>query len=66
MFKMKKTTRTRSTHVHFQNIAIPTIILTQYKIITVAGDVMSVNGIQFFVSKSRNIKFTTGEFIKKC
>ena len=59
-----KKTRTRSSHVHLPKINVHTMILSRYKIVTVAGDVMFINGLRFFVSKSRNIKFTTGEYIK--
>ena len=59
-----KTPRQKTTHVHANNINIPPVILLKYKYITLAADIMFVNGLRFFTSKSRGIKFTTIEYVK--
>jgi hypothetical protein len=43
---------------------IPATIMSHYRNITLAGDIMFVNKIPFFVTISRNIKFGTAEMIQ--
>jgi hypothetical protein len=44
-------------------VEIPKEILDMNKAVTIAADVMFVNGIPFVVTISRKIKFTTTEYI---
>jgi hypothetical protein len=44
-------------------VAIPQEILDLNKELTVAADLMFVNGLPFVTSISRNVKFTTIEYV---
>jgi hypothetical protein len=59
-----KTARKRSDHVAIRPVALPAALAERYKEVTIAIDVMKVNGIPFFMSVSRNIKFGTAEVLK--
>jgi hypothetical protein len=54
-----KTARRTPKHVRSNRADIPTQILSRYREVTLACDVMYVNGIPFLVSISRHIKFRT-------
>ena len=43
---------------------IPITIIDKYKLVTLTGDIMYVNGLRFIVTKSPYIKFTTIQFIE--
>ena len=45
---------------------VPQVILHLNKKVTLAADVMFVDGLELFVSTSRRIKFTTLEYIPNC
>ena len=57
-----KTTRSSSTSVPTTE-AIPPSIPSRYKNVTIAGDVMTVNGIHFMVTISTKLRFGTSERI---
>jgi hypothetical protein len=59
-----KTTRMTPEHVQAQQIDIPINIMTQYKAVTLAVDVMYVNRIPFLMRVSQHIKFGTAEMLK--
>jgi hypothetical protein len=59
-----KTTRTTASHVRAEHINIPITIMNRYRNVTIAGDIMFVSQIPFFMSISRHIKFGTAEMIK--
>ena len=49
----RKTPWLKSTHIQADNINIPPVILLKYKYITLAADIIFVNGLKYFTSKSR-------------
>jgi hypothetical protein len=63
-FLKGKTTRTTPKHVQTQQVNIPINIMTRYKAVTLAVDVMYVNQIPFLMTVSRHIKFGTAEMLK--
>ena len=58
-----KTVRRASTSVAAEQLEIPMSIMSRYQKVTVAGDIMFVNKLPFFVTISRHIKFSTAEFL---
>jgi hypothetical protein len=58
-----KTVRTTPDPVMADYVEIPKIILDLNKDLTVAADIMFVNGMPFVTSISRNVKFTTIEYV---
>jgi Zinc knuckle len=58
------TVRQSATPVATNYTDIPATIMSHYRDITLAGDIMFVNKIPFFVTISRNIKFGTAEMIQ--
>ena len=56
--KIKKTPHTRG-----EIYPLPITILKRYKIITLAGDIVFINGIRFINTISRHVKFMTEEHI---
>jgi hypothetical protein len=58
-----KTVRTTPDPVMADYVEIPKEILDLNKDLTVAADIMFVNGMPFITSISRNIKFTTIEYV---
>jgi hypothetical protein len=59
-----KTTRTTNNRVRAEHINIPITIMSRYKNVTIACDIMFVNRIPFFITISRHIKFGTVEMVK--
>jgi hypothetical protein len=59
-----KTVRRAAEHVEGHSVDIPVSFMSQHKDVILAGDVMFVNKIPFFVTISRGIKFGTCEMIK--
>ena len=59
------TTGKSSDPVVTEYVEVPQVILDLNKKVTMASDVMFVNGLAFFVSTSRQIKFTTLDYIPK-
>ena len=59
-----KTVRRVSKPVHTKYHTVPATIMSQYSSVTLAGDVMFINQIPFFVTVSRKIKFSTAEMIR--
>jgi hypothetical protein len=58
-----KTTRSGTSHVRDTPTTLPVQIMSRYKDVTVAGDIMYVNTIPFFMSVSRHINFGTAGMI---
>lgn len=56
-----KTTRQQPEHVPIQHVSLPVELMARYKDVILAGDIMYVNKIPFFVTISRNLKFGTTE-----
>ena len=58
-YQVRKTPK----RVKVERVAIPRDFYKLHKFVTLAADVMFVCGIPFLVTRSRGIKFYTGEFI---
>jgi hypothetical protein len=59
-----KTVRQTPGSVNVKNIDIPPYILENYGNVTLAADIMFINRLAFLVTISRNMKFSTCEFLK--
>jgi hypothetical protein len=59
-----KTTRTTTEHVRSERTNILIKVMSRYREVTLACDVVYVNKIPFFMSISRHIKFGTAEMLK--
>ena len=59
-----KTVRKTSPAVKPEYTNIPATIMSRYQQVTLAGDIMFVNKLPFFVTISRHIRFSTSEFLK--
>ena len=55
--------RKRPKRVRVERVEIPRDFYKLHKFVTLTADVMFVSGIPFMVTKSRGIKFYTGEFL---
>ena len=62
---MGKTVRRTPKTVQATYTNIPATIISRYKEVTLAGDIMFVNKLPFFVTISRNIQFYTSQFLPK-
>eukprot|EP00984_Skeletonema_dohrnii_P033562 scaffold30483_cov78-Skeletonema_dohrnii-CCMP3373.AAC.1 len=60
-----KTVRKRPSRVEPQFISIPAQVMELNKFVTLVADVMFVNGLPFFVTLSRNIRFVTVQFVPR-
>jgi hypothetical protein len=60
---MGKTVRRKADEVLAPVTDVPSSILERYRDVTVSADIMKVNGVSFFMSISRHIKFGTAEMI---
>ena len=60
---MGKTVRKTPKAVQATYTNIPATIMSRYRKVTLAGDIMFVNKLPFFVTISRNIRFSTSEFL---
>ena len=58
-----KTPRQKTPHIRGLILPIPITILDRYKEVTIAWDIMFINGICFINTISRHIKFMTAEHI---
>jgi hypothetical protein len=58
-----KTTWLGMSHVRTTPTTLPMQIMSRYKDVTAAGDIIHVNTIPFFMSVSRHIKLGTAEMI---
>ena len=58
-----KTVRRTSPSVQTEHTHVPENIMSRYREVSVAGDIMFVNRLPFFVTISRHIKFSTSEFL---
>ena len=56
-----KTPRQKTPHIRGEILPFPTTILEIYKSVTLAGDIMFINGIHFINKISRHVKFITVE-----
>lgn len=57
-----KTVRQRPEKVRPQLLSIPPQLFERIKEVTLAADIMFLNGLPFFVTMSRGIKLITAEF----
>jgi hypothetical protein len=58
-----KTVRRTTDHVEINQYPIPAELMSQHREVTIAADIMFVNKLPFFVTISRNIKFSTAVLI---
>lgn len=58
-----KTVRKGAPHVEVTNITVPSELMSQYRDVIVGADIMIINKLPFFVTMSRNIKFSTAELL---
>jgi len=58
-----KTVRTSQGRVRINLLPIPALIMDRYRHVTLAADIMKVNGVAFLVSISQAIKFGTVELL---
>jgi len=58
-----KTVRHTAPRVEGYTVDIPSTVMSQYRNVILAGDIMFVNKIAFFMTISRHIKFGTAEMI---
>ena len=61
-----KTVRRPTPHVQSGVDAVPNDVMALHNHVTLTIDLMFVNNLPFFVTKSRGIQFTTVEFLKNC
>ena len=61
---MGKTTRQKPAPVPTDYFDVPGNIIKLHKDVTLAADIMFVNEIPFFITTSRDIKFTSVEHLK--
>ena len=59
------TTRKPPKRVNSERVHVPREYYKLNKFVTIGADVMFVAGVPFFVTYSRKIKFTTGEFLPR-
>ena len=60
-----KQVRKKPSRVEPQYISIPAQVMELNKFVTLVADVMFVNGLPFFVTLSRNIRFATVQFVPR-
>ncbi len=58
-----KTTRRKPEHVQIDSVQIPWDFVKMHKYVTLAADIMFVNGLPFLVTSSRGISLVTIEFL---
>ena len=58
-----KTTRTKSTPVVRDYIEIPTTLIATHKSVALCMDTMTINGLSFLTTVSKNIKYRTIEWL---
>ena len=58
-----KNSRQKKPHIRGGILTLPTNFLERYKGVTLAGDIMFINGIRFINTISRYIKFMAAEHI---
>ena len=58
-----ETPRQKTPHIRGWILPLPTNILERYKSVTLAVDIMFINGIRFINPISRHVKFMTVEHI---
>jgi hypothetical protein len=61
-----RTVRRPPEYVTTNHIQIPRALLEQHERVTLAVDVLSVNGIPFLVSDSRGLNLVTAEYTQSC
>ena len=52
-----------SMHLRSHIEIILMVVLEKYKLVTLTGDIMFVNGLRFITTKSRHIKFTIVHYV---
>ena len=60
-----KSTRTKPNKVEPQYIPLPQQVVDRYQYLTLVADVMFVNGLPFFVTLSRKVRFVTAQFFPR-
>ena len=58
-----KTVRKGSQHVEATEVTIPSDLMSEYRNVVIGADVMYINKLPFFVTMSRNLKFSTAELM---
>ena len=58
-----KTVRQGTEHVDISAIPVPSELMSEYRNVIIGADIMFVNKLPFFVTISRNIKFSTAALI---
>ena len=58
-----KTVRRGAEHVEVAEVTIPSEIMSEYRDVIIGADVMYINKLPFFVTMSRNLKFSTAELM---
>ena len=59
----RKKPKKKMPHIIGEILPLPTTTLERYKSVTLAGDIMFINGIRFINTVSRHVKFMTAENI---
>eukprot|EP00957_Ditylum_brightwellii_P075838 5764000-Ditylum_brightwellii.AAC.1 len=58
-----KTVQKSGIHARPITLGIPPHIIQNHMNVTVVADILTINGMKFFMSMSRGLKFITGEHI---
>jgi hypothetical protein len=58
-----KTVRRNTAHVECATVPVPAELMSQHRDVVLGADIMFVNKLPFFVTISRNIKFTTAALL---
>jgi hypothetical protein len=60
-----KTVRRGTEHAEIAEVTIPSEVMSEHRDIVIGADIMYINKIPFFVTMSRNLKFSTAELMLK-
>ena len=58
-----KTVRRGTEHVEIAEVTIPSEVMSEHRDVVIGADIMYINKIPFFVTMSRNLKFSTAELM---
>ena len=59
----RKYPKTKMPHIRGEIFPLPITVLEMYKNVTLAGDIMFINGIRFINMISRHVNFMTAQYI---
>ena len=59
-----KTVKRTGIAVHTNLTNLPFEILERYRSVTLSGDILWINGIRFFLTQSRHIRFITSQAVR--